>query len=107
MDGKLLNWFSTWNHLGFHSITLLLSLYGIYSLSFHCLSWRPAPPTTSKMILSGCGFRWKKIAGKLEMGLDAQKSFAQMHEDGNVNKEIGVQVMKLDPIVTQEPKEEK
>ena len=41
------------------------------------------------------------------MGLDAQKSFAQIHEDGNVNKEIGGQVMKLDLVVAQESKEEK
>ena len=41
------------------------------------------------------------------MGLDAQKSFTQMHEDRNVNKEIGGQVMKLDPVVAQEPREEK
>ena len=40
------------------------------------------------------------------MGLDAQKSFSQMHEDRNVNKEIGGQVMKLDPVVAQEPREE-
>ena len=41
------------------------------------------------------------------MGLNAQKSFTQMHEDGNVNKGIGGQVMKLDPVVAQDPKEEK
>ena len=41
------------------------------------------------------------------MGLDAQKSFAQMHEDINVNKGIGGQVMKLDPVVAQESREEK
>ena len=37
------------------------------------------------------------------MGLDAQKSFAQIYEDGNVNKGIGV--MKLDPVIVQEPRE--
>ena len=41
------------------------------------------------------------------MGLDAQKSFAQMHEDRNVNKGIGGQVMQLDPVVAQESKEER
>ena len=40
------------------------------------------------------------------MGLDAQKSFAEMYEDWNVNKGIGGQVMELDPI-TQEPRKEK
>ena len=39
------------------------------------------------------------------MGLDAQKSFAQIYEDGNVNKGIGV--MKLDPVIAQEPRKEK
>ena len=41
------------------------------------------------------------------MGLDAQKSFAQIHEDGNVNKEIGSQVIKLDLVVAQEPRKER
>jgi hypothetical protein len=49
----------------------------------------------------------EKKLKELKMGLDAQKSFAQMHEDGNVHKGIGSQVMKLDPIVAQEPREEK
>ena len=49
----------------------------------------------------------KKESKEFKMGLYAQKSFAQMHEDGNVNKGIGGQVMKLDPVVAQEPKEEK
>jgi len=40
------------------------------------------------------------------MGLDAQKSFAQMCEDRNMDKGIGSQVVKLDPIVMQEPREE-
>ena len=39
------------------------------------------------------------------MGLDAQKSFTQMQEDRNMNKGIGGQVVKLDPVVTQEPRE--
>ena len=45
----------------------------------------------------------EKKSKELKMGLDAQKSFTQMHKDGNVNKEIGSQVMKLDPVITQEP----
>ena len=49
----------------------------------------------------------EKIAEKLKMGLDAQKSFAQMYEDRNMNKGIGGQVMKLDPVVAQEPREER
>ena len=49
----------------------------------------------------------EKVAEEFKMGLDAQKSFAQMHEDGNMNKEIGSQVMKLDPVVAQESREER
>ena len=41
------------------------------------------------------------------MGLDAQKSFAQMHEDRNMNEGIGGQMMKLDPVVAQESKKER
>ena len=47
----------------------------------------------------------EKEPKELKMGLDAQKSFAQMHEDRNVNKRIGGQVMKLDPVVAQEFRE--
>ena len=41
------------------------------------------------------------------MGLDAQKSFTQMHEYRNMNKGIGGQMVKLDLVVAQEPREEK
>jgi len=41
------------------------------------------------------------------MGLDAQKSFAQMHEDRNMNKGIGGHMMQLDPVVAQEPRKER
>ena len=49
----------------------------------------------------------EKVSKEFEMGLDAQKSFAQMHEDGNANKWIEGQVMKLDPVVAQESREER
>ena len=49
----------------------------------------------------------EKESEEFKMGLHAQKSFAQMNEDGNVNKGIGGQVMKLDPVVAQVPREEK
>ena len=48
----------------------------------------------------------KKVAEKVEMGLDAQKSFAQMHEDRYMNNKIGGKMMKLDPIIIQESKKE-
>jgi hypothetical protein len=41
----------------------------------------------------------EKESKEFKMGLDAQKSFAQMHEDRNVNKGIGGQMVELDPIV--------
>jgi len=41
----------------------------------------------------------KKVAEKVEMGLDAQKSFAQMYEDRCMNKRNGGKMMKLDPII--------
>jgi len=44
---------------------------------------------------------------ELKMGLDAQKSFAQMHEDRNMNKRIGGQMMQLDPVVAHESKKER
>ena len=49
----------------------------------------------------------EKESEKLKMGLDAQKSFAQMHEDGNINKEIWYQMMQLDPVVAQESRKER
>ena len=44
----------------------------------------------------------EKEPEKLKMGLDAQESFAQMHEDRNMNKGIWGQMMQLDPVVAQE-----
>ena len=41
-----------------------------------------------------------------KMELDAQKSFAQVHEDGNMNESVQGQVVKLNPIIMQEPREE-
>ena len=49
----------------------------------------------------------EKESKEFKMGLDAQKSFAQIHKDRNVNKGIGGQVVKLDPVIAQEPREEK
>ena len=40
------------------------------------------------------------------MGLDAQKSFAQMYEDRKMNKRFVGQMVKLDPIIGQEPSKE-
>ena len=48
----------------------------------------------------------KKMAEKVEMGLDAQKSFAQMYKDRCMNKRIGGKMMKLDPIIIQESRKE-
>jgi len=48
----------------------------------------------------------EKKAAELKMGLDAQKSFAQMYKDGNMNKRIWGQVVKLDLVIRKEPREE-
>ena len=45
----------------------------------------------------------EKESKKLKMGLDAQESFAQMHEDRNMNIGIGGQMMQLDPVVARSP----
>ena len=44
----------------------------------------------------------EKKTKELEMGLDAQKSFAQMYEDRKMNERIGGQMMKLDIVIVQE-----
>ena len=48
----------------------------------------------------------EKKAEELAMGLDEQKSFAQMYKDGNMNKRIWGQVVKLDLVIRQEPRKE-
>ena len=52
------------------------------------------------------GLKMKMVAEKVEMGLDAQKSFAQVYEDRYMNKRIGGKMMKLDPIIIQESRKE-
>ena len=41
----------------------------------------------------------KKVAEKIEIGLDAQRRFAQMYEDRHMHKRIGGKMVKLDPII--------
>jgi len=48
----------------------------------------------------------KKVAEKIEMGLDAQKRLAQMYEDRHMHKRIGGKMVKLDPIIIQESRKE-
>ena len=48
----------------------------------------------------------KKVTEKVKMGLDAQKSFTQMYKDKYMNKRIGGKMMKLDPIIIQEDRNE-
>ena len=52
------------------------------------------------------GFEMEQMAEKLKMGLDAHKSFAQVYEDGKMNKEIRGEMMQLDYVVVQKPREE-
>ena len=48
----------------------------------------------------------KKVAEKVEMGLDAQKSFVQMYEDRYMNKRIRGEMMKLYLVIVQETRKE-
>jgi len=48
----------------------------------------------------------KKVAEKIEMGLDAQKRLAQMYEDRHMHKRIGGKMVKLDPIIIEESRKE-
>jgi len=48
----------------------------------------------------------EKVTEKFEMGLDAQKRFAQMYEDRHMHKRIGSKMMKLDPIIIQKSRKE-
>ena len=50
-------------------------------------------------------FKVKEMVEKLEMGLDAQKSFTQMYEDGNVKDRVGEKMMQLNPIVIKKTRE--
>jgi len=52
-------------------------------------------------------FQIENKSEEFEMELDAQKSFAQMHEDRNMNEGIGGQMIKLDPVVAQESRKER
>jgi len=52
-------------------------------------------------------FQLEKKSKEFELGLDAQKCFAQMHEDRNMNEGIGGQMMMLDPVVAQESRKER
>ena len=47
-----------------------------------------------------------EVAEKLKMGLDTKKSFAQMYGDGNMNKGVWGEMMKLDPVIIQESRKE-
>ena len=48
----------------------------------------------------------EKMVEEFKMGLDAHKSFAQVYEDGKMNKEIRGEMMQLDYVVVQKPREE-
>ena len=43
----------------------------------------------------------EEMAEKFEIVLDAQESFAQMHEDGKMKKGIGGEMMQLDSVIVQ------
>ena len=43
----------------------------------------------------------EKMLEEFKMGLDAQKSLAQVYEDGKMNKRIGGEMMQLDSVIVQ------
>jgi len=51
-------------------------------------------------------FEVEEMAEKLKMGLDAQKSFAQMYEDGNMENRVWKKVMQLDSVIIQKTTKE-
>ena len=48
----------------------------------------------------------KEVAEELKVGFNAQKSFVQVYEDRIMNKRVWGNMMKLDPVVIQEPRKE-
>ena len=48
----------------------------------------------------------EKVTEKFEMGLDAQKRFAQMYEDRHMHKRIGSKMVKLDSIIIEKSRKE-
>ena len=48
----------------------------------------------------------EKMLEQLEVGFDPQKSFAQVHEDGNMENRIGVQVVCLNTLMKEKTAEE-
>ena len=48
----------------------------------------------------------EEMVEKFKLGFDAQKSFAQVYEDGKMNKEIGGEMMQLDSVIIQKSRKE-
>jgi hypothetical protein len=48
----------------------------------------------------------EKIPEEFKMGLDAQKSLAQVYEDGKMNKGIGGEMMQLDSVIVHKSRKE-
>ena len=48
----------------------------------------------------------EKESEEFKMGLDAQKSFAQIYEDRNMNKRVRGEMMKLYLVIVQETRKE-
>lgn len=59
------------------------------------------------MILAGLWPDMENFLEQLEMGLDPQESFAQMHEDANLKDAIGIQIDMLQMVVLQQTLEKK
>jgi hypothetical protein len=60
-------------------------------------------PCNGKILGCGLWFDTKEEAEKIPVGFDSEESFAEIDENRNVVDRIGVEVMKLKPIVTEGP----
>ena len=73
---------------------LIRDIYFIHPLS----KLNTRTPNYVLLLGIGLGLEMEKIAEEFKMELDAQKSFAQMHEDRNMNEGIGGKMMQLDSV---------
>jgi hypothetical protein len=60
----------------------------------------------SRVVGAGLRLHPEELPKQDLMGLDPQKSFAKMYEDGGVEDTVGVKVEVLDAVVPHEPLEE-
>jgi hypothetical protein len=90
----------------------LLVLIGVYQLVGEVLLGGVLPHldprSTDYSRVAGAGLRLhpEELPEQNPMGLDPQKGFAKMYEDGGVEDTVGVEVEVLDVVLPHEPLEE-